>query len=89
MHYTDPKRLDAKVRAIEDALSRIGEPITEAYAKRVAALEDCECKNGMFALATSRRQLLSGTGLHRPDGLVRRFSKRCTLLGRLARLTQI
>jgi hypothetical protein len=33
MHYTDSKRLDAKMRAIEDALSRIGEPITEAQAK--------------------------------------------------------
>jgi hypothetical protein len=63
MHYTDSKRLDAKMRAIEDALSRIGEPITEAQAKSVAVLEDCECKAGMFALATSRRQLLSGTGL--------------------------
>ena len=63
MHYTDSKRLDAKMRAIEDALSRIGEPITEAQAKSVAVLEDCECKDGMFALATSRRQLLSGTGL--------------------------
>ena len=53
MHYTDSKRLDAKMRAIEDALSRIGEPITEAQAKSVAVLEDCECKDGMFALATT------------------------------------
>jgi sulfane dehydrogenase subunit SoxC len=63
MHYTDSERLDPKLRAIEEALSRIGEPITEAQARSIAALEDCECKNGMFALAASRRQLLSGTGL--------------------------
>ena len=63
MHNTDSERLATKARAIEDALSRIGEPITEAQAKSVAVLEDCECKDGMFALATSRRQLLSGTGL--------------------------
>ena len=53
MHYTNSKRLDAKMRAIEDALSRIGEPITGAQAKSVAVLEDCECKDGMFALAAS------------------------------------
>ncbi|MFZ0653881.1 MAG: molybdopterin-dependent oxidoreductase, partial [Pseudolabrys sp.] len=63
MHYTDSKRLDVKMRAIEDALSRIGEPITEAQAKSVAVLEDCECKDGMFALAATRRQLFAGTGL--------------------------
>jgi hypothetical protein len=62
MHYTDSKRLDAKMRAVEDALSRIGEPITEAQAKSVAVLEDCECKDGMFALAATRRQLFAGTG---------------------------
>src|ERR1700692_3104606 len=63
MHDTDSDRPDAKVRAIEEALSRIGEPITEAAAKNVAALEDCECKDGMFALATTRRHLFAGTGL--------------------------
>ena len=63
MHSTDVERLDTKSRAIEDALSRIGEPITEAQAKDVAALEDCECKDGMFALAANRRQLFAGTGL--------------------------
>ena len=54
---------DAKKRAIEEALGRIGEPITEDQAKQFAALEDCECKNGMFALAATRRQLFGGAGL--------------------------
>jgi len=35
MHNTDSERLATKARAIEDALSRIGEPITEAQAKSV------------------------------------------------------
>src|SRR5438445_4113013 len=61
MHSTE--RLDAKTRAIEEALRRIGEPIAEAQAKNVAASEDCECKDGMFALAATRRQLFGGTGL--------------------------
>src|SRR5437879_9660385 len=55
MHSTD--------RTIEQALGRLGEPITEAQAKDVAALEDCDCKEGMFALAATRRQLFAGTGL--------------------------
>src|SRR5215207_7273935 len=53
---------EANVQSIEQALSRIGEPITEAQAK-TAALEDCACKEGMFALAATRRQLFAGTGL--------------------------
>jgi sulfane dehydrogenase subunit SoxC len=53
---------DAKKRAIEEALSRIGEPITEDQAKQFAALEDCKCKDGMFALAATRRQLFGGAG---------------------------
>ena len=52
-----------KARAIEKALSRLGEPITEAQARDIAALEDCDCKDGMFALAATRRQLFAGTGL--------------------------
>src|SRR6266550_1359258 len=63
MHYTDFERLNTKARAIEEALSRLGQPITEAQAKDVAALEDCDCKDGMFALAATRRQLFAGTGL--------------------------
>ena len=63
MHSTDSERPTAKTRAIEEALNRLGEPITEAQAKDVAALEDCDCKDGMFALAATRRQLFAGTGL--------------------------
>jgi sulfane dehydrogenase subunit SoxC len=53
---------DTKSQQIEEALDRLGQPITEAQAK-IAALEDCECKEGMFALAATRRQLFAGTGL--------------------------
>jgi hypothetical protein len=68
MHYTDSKRLDAKMRAIEDALSRIGEPIT-AQAKSVAVLEDCECKDGMSLLRAilhngDRRAYARASGHH-------------------------
>ena len=64
MHSTDPERPTTKARAIEKALSLIGEPITEAQAKKnIAALEDCDCKDGMFALAATRRQLFAGPGL--------------------------
>src|ERR1044071_1078268 len=63
MHSADSQRPQSKARAIEEALSRLGEPITEAQAKNVAALEDCDCKEGMFALAATRRQLFAGTGL--------------------------
>jgi sulfane dehydrogenase subunit SoxC len=35
----------------------------EAQAKDIAALEDCDCKDGMFALAATRRQLFAGPGL--------------------------
>ena len=64
MHSNDPERPTTKARAIEKALSLIGEPITEAQAKKdIAALEDCDCKDGMFALAATRRQLFAGPGL--------------------------
>ncbi|MGZ3290882.1 MAG: molybdopterin-dependent oxidoreductase, partial [Xanthobacteraceae bacterium] len=63
MHSTDVERLETKSRAIEEALGRLGQPITEGQARDVAALEDCDCKDGMFALAANRRQLFSGTGL--------------------------
>src|SRR4051812_24474493 len=62
MHSENSERANAESRAVEQALSRIGEPITEAQAK-VVALEDCECKEGMFALAATRRRLFSGAGL--------------------------
>ena len=63
MHSNDPERLDTKARAIEEALGRLGTPIMEAQARQLAALEDCACKEGMFALAATRRQLVAGTGL--------------------------
>ena len=63
MHSNDPERATTKARAIEKALSVLGEPIMEAQAKDIAALEDCDCKDGMFALAATRRQLFAGPGL--------------------------
>jgi sulfane dehydrogenase subunit SoxC len=57
------ERIDAKAQAIEQALSRIGEPVTEAQAKDLATREDCDCKEGMFALAGTRRALFGGAGL--------------------------
>jgi sulfane dehydrogenase subunit SoxC len=63
MHSTDSERLNTKARAIKEALSRIGEPISEAQAKNIAAQEDCACKDGMFALAATRRQIFAGSGL--------------------------
>jgi sulfane dehydrogenase subunit SoxC len=62
MSSSDSDDIDTAARALEAALARIGEPITEAQAREIAALEDCECKEGMFALATSRRALLSVAG---------------------------
>jgi sulfane dehydrogenase subunit SoxC len=63
MHSNGSERPNDKARAIEQALARLGEPITETQAKDVAGLEDCDCKEGMFALAATRRQLFGGTGL--------------------------
>jgi sulfane dehydrogenase subunit SoxC len=56
-------------RAIEEALGRIGAPITEAQAKPIAAVEDCACKDGMFALAATRRHLFARTGLVAAAGM--------------------
>jgi sulfane dehydrogenase subunit SoxC len=63
MHSNDSERLDTNARAIEEALGRLGTPIMEAQARQLAALEDCACKEGMVALAATRRQLVAGTGL--------------------------
>jgi sulfane dehydrogenase subunit SoxC len=52
-----------RVRAIEQALGRLGQPISEDEAGQLATCEDCECKRGMFALATTRRQMFGGAGL--------------------------
>jgi sulfane dehydrogenase subunit SoxC len=43
--------VDARAQAIEQALARIGEPISEALARELAAREACACREGMFALA--------------------------------------
>jgi hypothetical protein len=50
------ERIDDGTVAIEEALSRIGERISESE----AAGEICKCKEGMFALAATRRQLFGG-----------------------------
>jgi sulfane dehydrogenase subunit SoxC len=63
MTTADPERVAAKIRAIEEALSRIGEHVTERQARGLAGQEDCECKEGMFALAATRRQLFGGAAL--------------------------
>ena len=75
MEFTKSQHPDADVQAIEDALSRIGEPITEAQAN-AAALEDCECKEGMFALAATRRQLFAGAGLVAAVGMTAMLPRR-------------
>src|SRR4051812_49603377 len=62
MHSEKLEASSAQERAIEEALSHIGEPVSEAQAK-LAALEDCECKEGMFALTATRRRFFSGSSL--------------------------
>src|SRR2546423_4738446 len=75
MHSIDSERATVKPREIEEALSLIGQPITEGQAKDFAALEDCSCKDGMFALAATRRQLLGGTGLVAAVGMTAMLSR--------------
>src|ERR671912_2308469 len=50
-------------KAFEEALSQIGQSISEAEARVLAEHEECDCKQGMFALAPNRRQMFSGAGL--------------------------
>ena len=69
MSNLNSERMEAKAKAIEEALGRIGEPISEAQAKDLAAREDCDCKEGMFALAGTRRQLFGGAGLMAAVGM--------------------
>src|SRR5260221_6483504 len=76
MHNDKSEHLNAKERAIAEALSRIGQPIAETQAKHIAALEDCECKDGMFALAATRRQLFAGTGLVAAVGMTAMLPRR-------------
>jgi sulfane dehydrogenase subunit SoxC len=59
----DPDRASARVQAIAEALGRLGEPITEAQAHEIAAEQQCDCQEGMFALAPTRRGLLGNVGL--------------------------
>src|SRR5947209_760733 len=62
MHFENLEASSAQARAIDEALSRIGDPISEAQAK-LTALEDCECKEGMFALTATRRRFFAGSSL--------------------------
>jgi hypothetical protein len=59
----DRDHASAGAQAIAEALGRLGEPITGAQARAFAAEQDCDCQEGMFALAPTRRGLLSGAGL--------------------------
>src|SRR5436305_5584573 len=63
MSFSHSDHIGTNTRAIDAALAGIGEAITEAQAREIAAFEDCECKKGMFVLAPSRRALVGGTGL--------------------------
>jgi sulfane dehydrogenase subunit SoxC len=65
----DKSLTQARADAMARALQRIGEPITEAQARSLAAREDCDCKEGMFALAATRRQMFRGTGLAAAVGM--------------------
>ena len=49
--------------AFNEALGRIGNPIDEADATLTAQQQDCTCKDGMFALASTRRWFVAGSGL--------------------------
>ena len=59
----DPERASARVQAIAEALGRLGEPITEAQAREIAPEQQCDCQEGMFALAPTRRSVLGSAGL--------------------------
>jgi sulfane dehydrogenase subunit SoxC len=59
MSAVDTEHVDARTAEIEQALGHIGERISEAE----AAAEVCKCRQGMFALAATRRQLFGGAGL--------------------------
>jgi hypothetical protein len=59
----DPKRASAQAQAIAKALGGLGEPITEAQVREIAVQQQCDCQEGMFALAPTRRGLVGRTGL--------------------------
>ena len=69
-------RADAlKADALEEALGRIGERISEAQARKLAVVEECDCKEGMFALAATRRRMLGGAGLVATVGMTSMFPR--------------
>jgi sulfane dehydrogenase subunit SoxC len=59
----DHDRASAQAQAIAEAVGRLGEPISEAQAREIATRQECECQDGMFALAPTRRGLLGSAGL--------------------------
>src|ERR1700738_3951016 len=59
----DPERVCARAQAIAEELGRLGGPITETQAREIAARQKCDCQEGMFALAPTRRGLLHGAGV--------------------------
>ena len=61
--FMGPERVAAQAQAFAEALGRLGEPITEAQGREIAARHQCECQEGMFALAPTRRGLLGSAGL--------------------------
>jgi hypothetical protein len=40
----DPERVCARAQAIAEALGRLGEPITETQARKIAARQKCDCQ---------------------------------------------
>jgi sulfane dehydrogenase subunit SoxC len=58
MSSVSSERMDTTTAAIEEALGCIGERISEGE----ATAEVCKCKEGMFALAATRRQLFGSAG---------------------------
>ena len=69
MPNEDSRHSGSQSCTIEAALANIGEPIMEAEARQIAVLTDCPCKDGMFTLTASRRQLFARTGLVAAVGL--------------------
>jgi sulfane dehydrogenase subunit SoxC len=55
--------VEVRAEALEKALGRIGQPVSEAEARALAEREACDCRQGMFALAPSRRQMFGGASL--------------------------
>lgn len=77
MHPEQLEGSSARARIIEEALRQIGEPVTEAQAK-LAALEDCDCKEGMFALTATRRRFFAGSSLVAAVGMTAILPRRAS-----------